>query len=67
MKGNCNLGNVIYQANISLKEGKFNNKVYIGVPSLKWKFRYYNHRKYLNGLLFRLPYINTTGNQKTKD
>ena len=29
MEGNCNQENVVYQANISTKEGKSNNKVYI--------------------------------------
>ena len=38
----CNLNNIIYQANISTKENYTNEKAYIGMTSLKWKFRYYN-------------------------
>ena len=38
-----NLNNIIYQANISTKENDTNDKAYIGIISLNWKFRYYNH------------------------
>ena len=41
--GNCNQENVVYQANIFSKEGNSNEKAYIVVSPLKWKFRYYNH------------------------
>ena len=44
LQGNkCNLNNIIYQANISTKENDTNEKAYIGMTSLNWKFRYYNH------------------------
>ena len=39
----CNLNNIIYQANISTKENDTNDKAYIGMTSLDWKFRYYNY------------------------
>ena len=39
----CNLDNIIYKANISTKEIDNNDKAYIGMTSLNWKFRYYNH------------------------
>ena len=39
----CNLDNIVYQANISAKENDHNNNVYIGMASLNWTFRYYNH------------------------
>ena len=51
MEGNCNLVNVVYQANVSTKEGKFNNEVNIGISSPNRKFRCYNHRQYFNKLL----------------
>ena len=38
----CNLDNIIYQANISTKENDI-DKACIGMTSLNWKFRYYNH------------------------
>ena len=37
----CNLDIIIYQTNISTKEN--DNKTYIGMIRLNWKFRYYNH------------------------
>ena len=33
----------MYQANISAKENDNIDKAYIGMTSLNWKFRYYNH------------------------
>ena len=42
-RNKCNLDNIIYQANISNKENDNNNKASIGMTSLNWKFRYYNH------------------------
>ena len=41
----CNLDNITHQANISTKENdnNNNNKAYIDMTSLNWKFRYYNH------------------------
>ena len=53
MDGNTNLENVVYQANISPKEGNFNEKEYIGESSLKWKFRHYNHSQTFNNPLLR--------------
>ena len=38
MDGNCNLENVVYQANIFPKKGNF-NKIYTEISSIKWKFR----------------------------
>ena len=38
-----NLDNIVYQAIISNKENDNNKKAYIGMTSLNWKFRYYNH------------------------
>ena len=62
MKRNCNQENVVYQTNISPKEGKL-NKVYIGVSSLKWKFQYYNLRQSFNNPLgTKLPNLTTNGN-----
>ena len=37
-----NLNNITYQANVSTKENDTNEKTYIGMRSLNWKFRYYN-------------------------
>ena len=34
---------ILYQANISTKGNDTNVKAYIGILSLNWKFRYYNH------------------------
>ena len=34
----CNLDNIIYQANILGKENDNNDKAYIGMTSLNWKF-----------------------------
>ena len=39
----CNLNNIIYQANISTKEGSTNEKAYIDITALNWKYRFYNH------------------------
>ena len=36
-----NLNNIIYQVNISTKETNANEKAYIGITGLNWKFRYY--------------------------
>ena len=36
----CNLDNIIYQTNISTKENDNNDKAYIGMTSLNWKYRY---------------------------
>ena len=33
----------MYQVNISTKENDTDDKAYIGMTSLNWKFRYYNH------------------------
>ena len=49
MKNDCqlvnkyNLDNIIYQANISTKKNDAKEKAYIGMTSLNWNFRYYNH------------------------
>ena len=40
---NNNIDNIVYQANISTKENDTNDKAYIGMTCLNWKFRYYNH------------------------
>ena len=53
MDGTCNLENVIYQANIFPKEGNFNNKIYIGVSTLKWKLGWYNHKQSFTKSLFK--------------
>ena len=45
MDGNCNLENVVYQAKFFPKENNLDEKVYIGKCSLKWKFKYYNHKQ----------------------
>ena len=39
----CNLNNIIYQSNNSTKETNTNEKTYICITSLNWKFTYYNH------------------------
>ena len=52
MHRNCNLENVVYQTNIFPK-GNFNEKAYIGVSLLKWKFKYYNHTQSFNNPLLR--------------
>ena len=39
----CNLDNIVYKANISAKENDNIDKANIGITSLTWKFRYYNH------------------------
>ena len=39
----CNLNDIIYQADVASKENDTNDKAYIGITSLNWKFRYYNH------------------------
>ena len=42
----------MYQANISAKENNNIDKAYIGMTSLKWKFRFYNHlQSYRNSTL----------------
>ena len=41
-RNKCNLDNIIHQANISTKENDTNDKAYIVMTSLNWKFRYYN-------------------------
>ena len=38
----CSYNNIIYQANISTKENGTNEKAYLGMTSLSWKFRYYH-------------------------
>ena len=43
LENKCNLDNVIYQANISTTENDTNDKAYVGMTNLNWKFRYYNH------------------------
>ena len=43
LENKCNLDNTVYQANISAKENDNIDKAYIGMTSLNWKFRYYNH------------------------
>ena len=40
---NAHLDNIIYQANILTKENDTNRKASIGMTSLNYKFRYYNH------------------------
>ena len=45
MGGNCDSDNVVYQVNIYPKEGHFYDKIYIGISSLKWKFRWCNHKQ----------------------
>ena len=40
LRNKCNLDNIMYQANILPKE---NDKAYISMRRLNWKFRYYNH------------------------
>ena len=39
----CNLDDVVYQEIIYPKENVKDRKIYIGISSTKWKFRYYNH------------------------
>ena len=43
MNGICNLKNVGNQATIFLKENVNNEKVYIGISSVRWKLGYNNH------------------------
>ena len=43
LRNKCKINNIINQANISTKENDTNYKAYIGITSLNWKFRYYNH------------------------
>ena len=63
MLGNkCNLDNIINQTNISTKENNNNDKAYIGMTSLNWKFRYYNHlQPFKNPTLKKLSYVGITG------
>ena len=42
-RNKCNLNNIIHQANISTEENESNEKIYIGITNLNWKFRYNNH------------------------
>ena len=42
-RNKCNLDDNVYQAKISVKENYNNDKAYIVMTSLNWKFRYYNH------------------------
>ena len=54
----CNLKNVIYQGKFSTNE-----KAYVGIPSLKCKFWYYNQLQSFKNptLKKKLPYVNITG------
>ena len=51
MEGNCNLENIVYQANIFTNEDCFKEKMYIGISSPKWKFRWYDHKSFTHPLL----------------
>ena len=53
MNRNCNLENVVYQANIFPYEGNFNEKEYLWASSLKLKFKYYNQWQSFNNLLLK--------------
>ena len=53
----CNYDN---KANISTKENDTNDKVYIGMTSLNWKFRYNNHLKKSNIKKIKLLYLDIT-------
>ena len=59
----CNLENIIYQANISTKENVNNGNASIGMTSLKWKFKYYNHLQSFRNptLKIKLPDQGITG------
>ena len=35
LENKCNVENMVYQANISTREGKINNKTYIGISLLE--------------------------------
>ena len=48
---------IIYQANISTKEDSTDEKAYIDITALNWKYRYYNHTHFK----IQQPYLNTTG------
>ena len=52
LENKCNLDNIVYQANISAKEND-NDKAYIGMASLNWKFRYYNHLQSLRNPILK--------------
>ena len=43
LKNKCNLNNIIYLDNILTIKDNINNKAYIDITSLNWKFRYHNH------------------------
>ena len=59
----CNLDNIIYQANISAKKNDNDDKAYIGMTSLKWKFKYYHHLQSFRNpsLKIQLPDLGITG------
>ena len=59
--------NILYQSNISTKENNSNKKAYIGITSLDWKFRYYNHLQSFRtpNLKIKLPYLSILISKRT--
>ena len=41
----CSIDNIVYQANIYGQENNNNDKAFLGMTSINYKFRYYNHQQ----------------------
>ena len=67
MDGNYDMKNVVYPAYIFPKENNLDEKAYIGLFSLKWKFSYYNHKHFFNNPLLRNQTVLSKYYWKLKD